>query len=174
MAKPTLRDLATVIFRDLMRPTYAKLVALAFLFVASITAEHEGYLVLGRPGNNPIPVVIFALLVGSMAQGARMGLFWPIPAAPRHRIVVVLSLMAIGALVVAATGAPPVAILMAWLFVLMVALAPRQDSGAPLTDDDRIDCPVCDGHGYLLDDDDSEVECEQCGGSGKVLAQTDA
>jgi hypothetical protein len=177
MPRVPLRDLAGVIFRDLMRPTRTKLAVLAFLFVTSIMAERDGSLVIGRPGNtafdaeNPVAVVILALLVRAVTQGAHMGLFPPMTAGLLHRIVIVLSLMAVIALVVVAIGAPLLIIPPVWLFVLILALQPRQDSGAPLIDDKRIDCPVCDGYGYLLDDDDSQIECEHCDGSGKVPAE---
>ena len=38
--------------------------------------------------------------------------------------------------------------------------------------DDLIDCPVCDGRGYLLCDDGSEAQCTYCDGTGKVPAAT--
>ena len=37
--------------------------------------------------------------------------------------------------------------------------------------DDLIDCPVCDGLGYLPCDDGSEIQCEHCNGTGKVSAE---
>jgi DnaJ-class molecular chaperone len=37
--------------------------------------------------------------------------------------------------------------------------------------DDHIDCPVCDGLGYLPCDDGSEIQCEHCGGTGTVSAE---
>jgi DnaJ-class molecular chaperone len=43
-------------------------------------------------------------------------------------------------------------------------------SGASLMSDNLIDCPVCDGLGYVPCDDGSEVQCEQCEGTGKVPA----
>jgi hypothetical protein len=76
-----------------MRPTYSKLVTLAFLFVAAIMAEREGYLAIGRPGDtaveaeNPVAVVILALLVRAVTQGARMGLFPPMTVGLLHRIM---------------------------------------------------------------------------------------
>jgi DnaJ-class molecular chaperone len=42
--------------------------------------------------------------------------------------------------------------------------------GAPLMSDELIDCPVCDGLGYIACDDGSEIQCEQCDGTGKVPA----
>jgi hypothetical protein len=36
--------------------------------------------------------------------------------------------------------------------------------------DDRSDCLVCDGLGYLPCDDGSEIQCEYCDGTGKVSA----
>jgi hypothetical protein len=36
--------------------------------------------------------------------------------------------------------------------------------------DDLMDCPVCDGLGYLQCDDSSEIQCEYCDGTGKVSA----
>jgi hypothetical protein len=38
--------------------------------------------------------------------------------------------------------------------------------------DARIDCPVCDGLGYLLCDDGSEIQCTYCDGTGKVTDGT--
>jgi DnaJ-class molecular chaperone len=37
-------------------------------------------------------------------------------------------------------------------------------------DDELIDCPVCDGLGYIPCDDGSEIQCAQCDGTGKVPA----
>ncbi len=37
--------------------------------------------------------------------------------------------------------------------------------------DDLIDCPVCDGLGYLPCDDGSEIQCTHCNGTGKVPAE---
>ena len=36
--------------------------------------------------------------------------------------------------------------------------------------DELIDCPVCDGLGYVACDDGSEIQCAQCDGTGKVPA----
>jgi hypothetical protein len=198
MAQPTLRDLATVILRDLMRTTRTKLVILVVLFVASIVAEREGYLSVGLPGENPVAIVILAFLVRAVNlrvtieipksggyfthqlpprepsipdRDARMGLFPPMTAGLLLRIVVVLGLMALIAVGNAANDGPPIITLVAMLVVLALVLGRREHSGVPLMDDYLVDCPVCDGHGYLLDDDDSEIECEQCDGSGKVLAE---
>jgi len=67
--RPPLRDLAGITLRDLARPTRTKLVILAILFLGSIVAEREGYLVLGVPGDtafeaeNPVAVITMALFV---------------------------------------------------------------------------------------------------------------
>jgi hypothetical protein len=37
-------------------------------------------------------------------------------------------------------------------------------------DDELIDCPVCNGCGYLPCDDSSELQCAKCDGTGKVPA----
>jgi DnaJ-class molecular chaperone len=34
--------------------------------------------------------------------------------------------------------------------------------------DDLVDCPVCDGLGYVPCDDGSELQCAHCDGTGKV------
>jgi hypothetical protein len=36
--------------------------------------------------------------------------------------------------------------------------------------DELIDCPVCDGLGYIPCDDGSEFQCAHCAGTGKVPA----
>ena len=36
--------------------------------------------------------------------------------------------------------------------------------------DELIDCPVCDGRGYVPCDDGSEIQCRQCDRTGKVPA----
>ena len=40
--------------------------------------------------------------------------------------------------------------------------------------DEPVDCPVCDGRGYLPCDNDSEIQCESCNGTGKVPAERTA
>jgi DnaJ-class molecular chaperone len=37
-------------------------------------------------------------------------------------------------------------------------------------DDELIDCPVCDGLGYIPCDDGSELQCARCDGTGTVPA----
>jgi hypothetical protein len=54
---------AKVVFRDLAPPMRTKLVILVVLFVASIVAEREGYLVLGMPRENPSAIIILALFL---------------------------------------------------------------------------------------------------------------
>ena len=84
------------------------------------------------------------------------------------RIVFVLGIMAVIQRGVEAYGGPPYVTLVAWLAVFVLMFAPRGPSVVPLMDDDRIDCPACGGHGFLLGADDTEIACEQCDGSGKV------
>jgi hypothetical protein len=57
------RVMNRVPLRDLARPTRTKLVVLLILFVGSVVAEREGYLVFGMPGEAPIAVVILALFL---------------------------------------------------------------------------------------------------------------
>lgn len=35
--------------------------------------------------------------------------------------------------------------------------------------EEEIECPVCDGAGYLLVDDEPEQICWRCGGTGRTL-----
>jgi len=93
MIRVPLRDLAGVTLRKLARPTRTKLVILTILFLASIVAEREGYLVLGVPGDtafeaeNPVAVVIMALHAGEAIPDARGNYL----AAPLNRLSRLLS-----------------------------------------------------------------------------------
>ena len=63
MDRVPVRENVRAWLRELARPTRTKLVILLVLFVVSVVADREGYLVLGEPGENPIPVVVLALVL---------------------------------------------------------------------------------------------------------------
>jgi len=66
VAQPSVCDLVASLLSDLGRPSRAKLVILVLGFVLSVVAEHQGFVAIGMRGENPIAVIILALLVKSV------------------------------------------------------------------------------------------------------------
>jgi len=62
-AQPSVRDLVVPLLSDLGRPSRTKLAILVIGFALSVVAEHQGFVTIGMPGENPIAVIILALLV---------------------------------------------------------------------------------------------------------------